>query len=141
MIPIFLKTAAPILAFSLSVFLNHCLTFGTFPNKLKLAKVVSVFKKGLTDQFSNYRPISCLPSLSKLFERIIHNRLLSFFEYDNTIVATQYGFRHNRSTIHPISDLITSCFDNISNKKYSTLLFLDIRKAFDSVSHKKLIRN
>ena len=138
--PYFLKIAAPILAFPLSVFLNHCLTFGTFPNRLKLAKVVPVFKKGLTDQLSNYRPISLLPSLSKLFERIIHSRLLSFFEYNNTIVTTQYGFRHNRSTIHPILDLITSCFDNINNKKYSTLLFLDIKKAFDSVSHKKLIR-
>ena len=138
--PYFLKIAAPILAFPLSVFLNHCLTFGTFPNRLKLAKVVPVFKKGLTDQLSNYRPISLLPSLSKLFERIIHSRLLSFFEYNNTIVTTQYGFRHNRSTIHPILDLITSCFDNINNKKYSTLLFLDIKKVFDSVSHKKLIK-
>ena len=76
---------------------------------------------------------------SKLFELIIHSRLLSFFEYNNTIVTTQYGFRHNRSTIHPILDLITSCFDNINNKKYSTSLFLDIKKAFNSVSHKKLI--
>ena len=59
----FLKIAAPILAFPLSVFLNHCLRFGTFPNRLKLAKVVPVFKKGLTDQLSNYRPISLLPSL------------------------------------------------------------------------------
>ena len=48
--PYFLKIAAPILAFPLSVFLNHCLTFGTFPNRLKLAKVVPVFKKGPTDQ-------------------------------------------------------------------------------------------
>ena len=77
--PYFFKIAAPILAFLLSVFLNHCLTFGTFPNRLKLAKLVPVFKKGLTDQLSNYRPISLLPSLSKLFERIIHSRLLSFF--------------------------------------------------------------
>ena len=89
----FLKIAAPILAFPLSVFLNHCLTFGAFPNRLKLAKVVPVFKKGLTDQLSNYRPISLLPSFSKLFECIIHSRLLSFFEYSNTIVTTQYGFR------------------------------------------------
>ena len=114
--PYFLKITAPILAFP-PVFLNHCLTFGTFPNRLKFTKVVPVFKKGLTDQLSNYRPISLLPSLSKLFERIIHSRLLSFFEYNNTIVTTQYGFRHNRSTIHPILDLITSCFDNINNKK------------------------
>ena len=95
----FLKIAAPILAFPLSVFLNHCLTFGTFPNRLKLAKVVPVFKKGLTDQLSNYRPISLLPSLSKLFERIIHSRLLSFLSIitqllqlsmDSDIIAPQF---------------------------------------------------
>ena len=98
--PYFLKIAAPILAFPLSVFLNHCLTFGTFPNRLKLAKVVPVFKKGLTDQLSNYRPISLLPSLSKLFERIIHSRLYYRFlsiitqllqlSMDSDIIAPQF---------------------------------------------------
>ena len=111
------------------------------PQQIKTCKSCSSFQKGLINQLSNYRPISFLPSLSKLFECIIiHSRLLSFFEYNNTIVTTQYGFRHNRSTFHPILHLIISCFDNINNKKYSTLLFLDIKKAFDSVSHKKLIK-
>ena len=88
----------------------------------------------------NYRPISLLPSLSKLIERPICNRLLSFFTRNNTIVPSQYGFRHNRSTIHAILDLITSCLDNINKKKFSTMIFLDIKKAFDSVSHNKLLK-
>ena len=89
---------------------------------------------------TNYRPISLLPSLSKLIERLICNRLLSFFTRNNTIVPTQYGFRHNRSTIHAILDLITSCLDNINNKKFSTMIFLNIKKAFDFVSHNKLLK-
>ena len=124
----------------MSVMLNHCLIYGIFPNKLKTAKVIPIFKKGSTDLLNNYRPISLLTSISKLFERIIYNRLLSFLERNKTIVSSQYGFRHNRSTTHPILDLITSCFDNINSKQYTTLLFLDIRKAFDSVPHSKLIK-
>ena len=120
--------------------LNHCLTYGIFPNKLKTAKVIPIFKKESTDLLNNYRPISLLTSISKLFERIIYNRLLSCLERNKTIVSSQYGFRHNRSTTHPILDLITSCFDNINSKQYTTLLFLDIRKAFDSVPHNKLIK-
>ena len=77
---------------------------------------------------------------SKVFERLIHNRLLSFFTRSNTIVPTQYGFRHKHSTIHAILDLITMCYDNLDNNQPCTLLFLDIKKAFDSVSHKKLLK-
>ena len=88
--------------------INSCFTYGIFPNKLKLAKVVPVFKKGPFNMLTYYRPISLLPTLSKLIERLICNRLLSFFTRNNTVVPTQYGFRHNRSTIHAILDLITS---------------------------------
>ena len=65
--PYFLKIAAPILSYPLSVMLNHCLTYGIFPNKLKTAKVIPIFKKGSTDLLNNYCPISLLTSISKLF--------------------------------------------------------------------------
>ena len=138
-LPYFLKFSGHIIALPFSLILNCYLTAGIFPIKLKLAKVVPSFKKGPTDQSTNYRPISLLPSLSKVCERIICNRLLSFFTCMNTIVPTQYGFRHNRSTIHAMLDLITTCYDNLNCKKFSTLIFLDIQKAFDSVSHQKLL--
>ena len=66
--------------------------------------------------------------------------MTSFLKRNNTITPTQFGFRRNHSTLHPILDLITSCLDNIHNKQCSALVFLDIKKAFDSVSHEKLIR-
>ena len=66
--------------------------------------------------------------------------MLSFFNCNNVLVPTQYGFRHKRYTIHPILDLITSCHDNIQNKDISAFLFLDIKKAFVSVSHSILLR-
>ena len=66
--------------------------------------------------------------------------MLSFFNCNNVLVPTQYGIRHKRCTIHPILDLITSCHDNIQNKDISALLFLDIQKALDSVTHNILLR-
>ena len=75
----FLKVVKLLFLFILlSFMLNHCFTLDVFPNKLKLAKVVPVFKKGSTDQLNNYRPISLLTSPSKLFEHIIYNRFLPF---------------------------------------------------------------
>ena len=136
----FLKILGYIIALPFSLILKCCLTAGIFPSKLKLAKVVPVFKKGPADQLTNYRPISLLPSSSKVFERIICNRLLSFFTCVYTIIPTQYGFRHNRSTIHAMLDLITTCYDNLNCKKISALIFLNIQKAFDSVSHQKLVK-
>ena len=121
---------------------NYCLTYGIFPSKLKLAKVIPVYKKGSFDQLTNYRPISLLSFLSKVFERLIpiHNRLLSFFTCtsNNTIVPPQYGFRHKIS-IHAILDPITMCYDNLDNNQPATLLFLHIKKAFGLVSCKKLL--
>ena len=125
------KISDYIIALPFSLILNCCLTAGIFPSKLKLAKVVPVYKKGTTDQLTNYQPISLLPSLSKVFEPIICNRLLSFFTCMNTIVPTQYGCRHNRSTIHAMLDLITIGYDNLNSIKFSALIFLDIQKAFD----------
>ena len=106
--PYFLKIVS-IIAFPLSLFFNHSISLGIFPNKLKLAEVIPVYKKGSADQLNNYRPKSLLPSLSKIFERLLHKRMLFFFKCNNVLVPTQYGFRHKRCTIHPILDLITSC--------------------------------
>lgn len=138
--PFFLKVASNVIAYPLSEMINLCLCYGVFPDKLKFAKVIPVYKSGPKNHLNNYRPISLLPSLSKVLEKIIRTRMLSFFQINNILTSTQFGFRNKHSTIHPILDLITCCFDNLQNKQFSTMLFLDIRKAFDSVSHIKLIK-
>ena len=85
-----------IIALPFSLILNCCPTAGIFPSKLKLAKVVPVFKKGPTDLLTNYRSISLLPSLSKVFERIICNRLLFFFTSMNTTVSIRRVARYSQ---------------------------------------------
>ena len=93
--PFILITAAHIIALPLSILLNHCMSFGVFPNQLKKAKVVPVYKSGPPEELRNYRPISLLLTISKLFVRVILNTLVSFLEKNNLITATQFGFRHN----------------------------------------------
>ena len=139
-LPLFLKISANIIAHSLSAILNQCIAFGYFPTKLKIAKVIPVYKAGPTNQPGNYQPISLLPSMSKNFEHLILNRLISFFQRNKILIPTQFGFRHNHSTLYPILDMIIECYDNIHHKCFSTLPFLDIKKAFDSVCHKKLLK-
>ena len=79
-LPFFLKTAADIIAFPLANIINKCISFGIFPNKLKVAEVIPVYKSKPADSPGNYRPISLLLSLSKIFKRIILNRMISFFK-------------------------------------------------------------
>ena len=91
-ISFFLKISVNIIAHPLSAVLNQCMAFGYFPNKLKIAKVIPVNKTGPTNPSGNYQPISLLPSMSKIFERLILNRLVSFFQRNKILIPTQFGF-------------------------------------------------
>ena len=110
---------------------------GVFPHRLKVARVVPIYKAGSKKNVNNYRPISVLPSLSKLFEKLLLSRLLSFLDkhYSN-----QYGFRKKHSTTHALLDTVTKCFDAINQKQFYGILIIDLKKAFDTVSHDKLIK-
>ena len=114
--------------------INGILQTGHFPCAWKEAKIIPVHKKGRDHKLmSSYRPISLLPSLSKICERIIKKRFTSFLLYNNLIANDQFGFRDGHSTTDQlirIADLITVIF----NKKLHTgALLLDIEKAFDTV--------
>ena len=86
-----LKTAAHVIAYPLSMILNRCISLGVFPNQLKIAKVISVYKSGPSIDLQNYRPISLLSSLSKIFEKVILRKLVSFLERNNLIIPSQFG--------------------------------------------------
>ena len=119
------------------------MVLGTFPNQLKLAKVIPVYKSGPSVNIQNYPPISLLSSLSKIFEGVILNRLVYFLEQNSSVISTQFGFHHNHSIIHTILDIIAESYENIDDKRFSTLMFLyfsDIKKAFDSLCHKILTK-
>ena len=89
--------------------LNLCMQFGIFPNKLKIAEVLPVYKSGPTEHVTNYCPIYLLTSISKFFDTVIPvlSRLLPFLERNN-ITPTQFGFRCKHSTLHAMLDLVTA---------------------------------
>ena len=113
--------------------MNYSFAFGIFPDILKLAKVVPVFKSGNKRVVTNYRPISLLSSFSKIFEKLLYQRLNTFIRKHSMISPFQYGFRAGHSTTHAVTDVITMAYDNINDKKFTGISFSDIKKAFDTV--------
>ena len=78
---------------SLTIIINQMLTTGIFPDAFKVAKIIPIFKKGDSSLLVNYRPISLLPTISKVFERVIHDQMYEYFNNFNLLAEQQYGFR------------------------------------------------
>ena len=112
---------------------------GYFPDELKIAKVLPLYKNGDVNCLNNYRPISTLPLLSKILEKLIYSRLLDFFTDNNIIIPQQFGFRENHSTTHALHMAITRVCKAIDNKKRALGIFVDFSKAFDTIQHNILI--
>ena len=92
------KTLIPYLVIPLEHIFNISLQAGVFPDGMKIARVIPLFKNGNINDFTNYRPISLLSQFSKILEKIFHNRMMSFIEEKNILYESQYGFRKNMST-------------------------------------------
>ena len=101
-----LKLIKPVLTKSLTLITNQILTTGIFPDKLKTAKVIPIYKKGDETIFCNYRPISILPVISKVIETIIYGQLDSFLKRHKLMYDSQYGFRKEHSTEFAALELI-----------------------------------
>ena len=132
-----LKISAPCLTLPLYKLINLSFTTGIFPDAIKVAKVIPIFKSGFSDDMNNYRPISLLSVVSKLIEKIMHARLYAFVIENNIIFKSQYGFQKNMSTLHY---LIVMIRNTIENKKYGCGVFIDLKKAFDTVNHDILLK-
>ena len=118
---------------------NQSLITGIFPESLKKAKVVPIYKKNDKSKFENYRPISILPTISKLFERVAYNQLSDYFNENNLFYSQQYGFRAHHSTEHAILELSDRIISAMDNKQTPMTIFLDLSKAFDTLNHDILL--
>jgi hypothetical protein len=118
---------------------NKSLSIGVFPDLLKIARIIPIFKSGDSEDLKNYRPISLLPSFSKILEQIIHTRMISYLNKQSTLHSSQHGFRINHSTMTAVIDVLESITSALNNKFFSIALFVDVSKAFDSIDHRLLL--
>lgn len=119
--------------------INSSFVSGIFPEKLKISKIKTVFKKGSTTDPNNYRPLSLLPTLSKIFERVMYIRLVEFLEINGLFDDEQHGFRSSKSVITAGIEFVESILDAIDRGEHAVGIFMDLSKAFDSVCHSTLI--
>ena len=117
------------------------LSFSTvvFPTILKTAKVVPIHKKNSKLEVSNYRPISLLSNIDKSFEKLIHGRLIEFLEGKQILYYRQFGFRKDFSTNHAILTLLESIQKALDDGQFACGIFIDLEKAFGTVSHDILL--
>jgi len=134
-----IKYLSPIISPIICYIINLSLSTGQFPDSLKVARVTPIHKAADKSDMSNYRPISVLPTLSKIFERIAYNQLYSYLEYHNILTRCQYGFRIKKSTTLALLNQLQYLYSKLDSDEYVLSLFLDFRKAFDCVRHDILI--
>ena len=118
---------------------NLSLTTGVFPTELKIARVIPLFKSGDPHIFSNYRPVSVLPILSKILERLMYNRILNYLNNNNLLYEYQFGFREKHSPNLAMIYLVDKISNALQNGEYVLGLYLEFSKAFDTVNHKILL--
>jgi hypothetical protein len=108
---------------------------GIFPSKLKKSVVKPVYKNGKKEEATNYRPITLVPALSKVLEKVIANQLIAFLEKHNVLTKSQYGFRKNESTNVAIATIIENMIESLDDKTKCNCVLLDLSKAFDCIQH------
>ena len=111
---------------------------GVFPEELKIAKVVPIFKAGDSMKVTNYRTVSVLCVMSKVWERLMYNRLLNFVEKFNILYDLQFGFRKEHSTFMALMVVVDKIIISLQNGEFTIGLYLDFSKAFDTIDHEIL---
>ena len=135
-----LKEFHNLFSIPISQIFNMSLEIGIFPQKLKIALVIPIFKRDGNQDCNNYRPISLLPNISKLFDKIMHTRLSKFLEDNKCLFSKQFGFRNKHSTTHALIDLTETIRKSLDDNEFACEVFLDLKKAFDTVNHKILLK-
>jgi hypothetical protein len=134
-----LKVIAPTIIQPLKHLINLSLKTGFFPDQLKIAKIIPIFKESSRNDFSNYRPISMLNTFSRLIESIVCFQLTGYANAYDLFYSHQYGFRAKHNINHPLLHFSDKIFNALNNNKFNISIFIDLKKAFDTVNYEILL--
>ena len=123
----------------LSLLINVTFTKGKLPDILKIGKIFPIYKKNCKIDVNNYRPISLLSNISKIIEKIVHDRLYIHLENNNIFYKYQFGFRANHSTIHVLTGITEQIRNACDKGLYTCGIYLDLQKTFDTVNQNILL--
>ena len=134
-----MKRTIQFIAEPLSKICNVSFEISEMPDLLKIAKVCPIYKGGQKNEFANYRPISILPSFSKIVGKLVYNRLYAYVTKNNILSPNQFGFRSEHSTSMALVDFYDKVSQAVDNKEFSIGIFINLQKAFDTVNHQILL--
>ena len=134
-----LKLIPDLIIIPLCKMISNSFSSGVFPESLKISKVIPIHKDGSTQMLNNYRPISLLSVFDKIIEKLMHKRLYNFLTEHNILFHNQFGFRKNNSTSYALIQITERIKESIDKHKYGCGIFIDLRKAFDTVNHNILL--
>ena len=132
---ILLKDMIGVLLHPLEIIFNQSLSCGVFPDAMKLAEVVPLYKKGNSHFVENYRPISLLITISKLLEKIVYSHVYTFLNETGQLYKSQYGFHSKHSCEHAISELVGNIVKKRDLGEHTMSIYSDLSKAFDTLKH------
>lgn len=135
-----IKSISELIITPLAYIYNLSLQNSIFPDNFKIAIIKPLFKGGDHKTISNYRPISMLTNFSKIFEKIIKSRLISYLENNNLLSKNQYGFRPGLSTENALYNATQFIYDSLDNGLKTIAVFIDLAKAFDTIQHDTLLQ-
>ena len=135
-----IKQIKDVILAPLAKLINRSFHNGVFPNILKIAEVIPIFKSESRVACNNYRPIFLLSNIGKIIEKLMHKHLYSFLETQNCFYPAQFGFRLNVSTNNALMSIIENIQTQLDEGKYCTGVFVDLKKVFDTVDHNILLR-
>ena len=123
-----MKEGVELIAPSLCAIFNRAIYTQTYPTDLNIAKVAAIFKSGEKEDLNNYRPISVIPTLARVFERLICNQIYDSLTNNNLLNSKQYGFRYLHSTALALSESTNHWLLDMGNGKMNTVICLDIKR-------------
>jgi len=136
-----LQDCADLVASSLCAIFNGSIVSGVFPTERKSTKVIPLSKQGERSNLNNYHPISIIPVVAKIFERIVYNQFYKYLTENNLISCNQSGFHSLHSTATALLKATDNWAFNIGKGNVNAVIFLDLKKAFDPVDHSILLSN